>query len=71
MQSGVAEVKKILLPDSWFGFLMTLFLIALVCIVPFVVALWLTLLVAPWWVAVPIALAASLASFLVSVKFKE
>ena len=63
-------MKKILLPDNYFGFLIMLVLIALVDIVPFVLVLWLVLLVAPWWVAVPVALAASLVSLLLLVNFK-
>jgi hypothetical protein len=63
-------MKKILLPSGYFGLLIMLALIALGAIVPFVLALWLVLLVAPWWVAVPIALAVSLVSVLLLVNFK-
>jgi hypothetical protein len=63
-------MKKILLPAGYFGLLIMFALIALGAIVPFVLALWLVLFVAPWWVAVPIALAASLISVLLLVNFK-
>ena len=63
-------MKKILLPAGYLGVLIMLLLIALGAIVPFVVVLWLMLYVAPWWVAVPIALAVSLVSVLLMVNFK-
>ena len=63
-------MKKILLPNNYFGLLIMLVLIALAAIAPFVLVLWLVLLVAPWWVAVPIALAVSLVSVLLLVNFK-
>jgi hypothetical protein len=63
-------MKKILLPANYFGLLIMLLLIALGAIVPFVLVLWLVSLVAPWWVAFPIALAASLVSVLRLVNFK-
>ena len=63
-------MKKILLPNNYFGLLVMLVLIALCAIVPFVLVLWLVLQAAPWWVAVPIALAASLISVLRLVNFK-
>jgi len=63
-------MKKILLPANYFGLLIMLVLIALAFIVPFVLVLWLVSLVAPWWVAVPVALAASLVSMLLRVNFK-
>jgi hypothetical protein len=63
-------MKKILLPNNYFGLLFMLLLIALCAIVPFVVVLWLALQAAPWWVALPIALAASLVSVLRLVNFK-
>jgi len=63
-------MKKILLPNNYFGLLIMLVLIALAFIVPFVLVFWLVLLVAPWWVAVPIALAASMVSVLLLVNFK-
>jgi hypothetical protein len=47
-----------------------LLLIALCAIVPFVLVLWLVLQAAPWWVAVPIALAASMVSVLRLVNFR-
>jgi hypothetical protein len=63
-------MKKILLPANYLGLLIMLVLIALCAIVPFVLVLWLVLLVAPWWVALPIALAASMVSVLRLVNFK-
>jgi hypothetical protein len=63
-------MKKILLPKNPFGLMVMLVLIALGAIVPFVLSLWLVSLVAPWWVAVPVALAASLVSVLLLVNFK-
>ena len=63
-------MKKILLPAGYLGLLIMLLLIALGAIVPFVLVLWLVSLVAPWWVAVPIALAVSLVSVLLLVNFK-
>ena len=63
-------MKKILLPAGYLGLLIMLLLIALGAIVPFVLVLWLVSLVAPWWVAVPIALAVSLVSVLLMVNFK-
>jgi hypothetical protein len=63
-------MKKILLPNNYFGLLIMLVLIALCAIVPFVLILWLVLQAAPWWVAVPIALAASMVSVLRLVNFK-
>ena len=64
-------MKKILLPANYFGFLIMLVLIALGAIVPFVLVLWLVSLVAPWWVAVPIAFAASMVSVLRLVNFRR
>ena len=63
-------MKKILLPANNFGLLIMLLLIALGAIVPFVLAVWLVSLVAPWWVTLPIALAVSLVSVLLLVNFK-
>jgi hypothetical protein len=63
-------MKKILLPNNYLGLLIMLVLIALGAIVPFVVVLWIVLQAAPWWVALPIALAASLVSVLLLVNFK-
>ncbi len=63
-------MKKILLPAGYFGLFIMFVLIALGAIVPFVLVLWLVLQAAPWWVAVPIALAASMVSVLKLVNFK-
>lgn len=59
---------KITLPNNSFGVVVMLTVIALVGIVPFVTVLWLTLKVAPWWVALPVSTAASLATLLLTVK---
>ena len=60
----------IILPNNGFGFAIMLCLMALAAIVPFVVVLWLMLEFAPWWVAVPVAIAAGVVSFLRLVNFK-
>ena len=60
----------IILPNNGFGVAIMLCLMALAAIVPFVVVLWLVLEFAPWWVAVPVAIAAGVVSFLRLVKFK-
>ena len=59
------------LPNNSIGGAIVLCLIALSAIVPFAVVLWVALLVAPWWVALPAAIAASVVSFVALVKFKE
>lgn len=59
------------LPNNSFGVAIMLLLMALSAIVPFVVALWLMLYIAPWWVATPIAIAVGVVSFAKLVKFKE
>jgi hypothetical protein len=64
-------MKKIILPNNNFGLFLMLAILALILIVPFVLTLWVVLLIAPWWVALPVSLAASLFSFLVIVKIKE
>lgn len=52
------------LPPNNLGLLLFLLAVLLTCLIPFVVVLWLFLFFAPWWVAVPVALAASLTSLL-------
>jgi hypothetical protein len=59
----------ITLPSNGFGVVIMLCLMALAAIVPFVVVLWLMLEFAPWWVAIPVAIAASVVSFSKLVKF--
>lgn len=59
----------ITLPPNNFGLALALLAILLICLVPFVVVLWLVLFLAPWWVAVPAALAASLTSLILLVRF--
>jgi hypothetical protein len=48
-----------------------LFLMLLVILVPLSVTGWLVSLIAPWWVAVPCALLASLVTSLVTIKYKK
>ena len=60
----------IILPNNGFGFIVMLCLMALAAIVPFVVVLWLMLEFSPWWVAIPVAIAASMVSFSKLVKFE-
>lgn len=40
-------------------------------VVSFTVPLWLVLMIAPWWVAVPVALLVALIAFITCVKFKN
>lgn len=59
------------LPNNSLGGAIMLCLTALSAIVPFAVVLWVALLVAPWWVALPVAIAAGVVSLVALVKFKE
>jgi hypothetical protein len=59
---------KIKLPNNGFGVAIMLTAIALLGTVPFVLTLWLTLKVAPWWVATPVAITSSLVTLLLTVK---
>ena len=59
---------KIELPNNGYGIAIMLTVMALIAIVPFVIALWLTLKIAPWWVAVPVAAVASVTAFIITVK---
>jgi hypothetical protein len=61
--------KKIELPNNNFGALLILAFAVLAFLVPFVIALWLIALIAPWWVSVPVALLVGLLIFAVIVKF--
>lgn len=63
-------MKQITLPNNWIGISIMLLLAALLLVVPAAVTLWLVSLVAPWWVAVPCAVAAGLVVMLLTVKFK-
>ena len=63
--------KQIILPNNWIGISIMLLAVALLQIVPAAVTLWLVSLVAPWWVAVPCAVAAGLVVMLLTVKFKK
>lgn len=62
---------KITLPNNTFGALIMIAAILLWIIVSFTVPLWLTLMIAPWWVAVPVALLVALIAFITCVKFKD
>ncbi len=62
--------KKILLPNNNFGACLMLLAVILVATVPLLVVIWLTLLIAPWWVAWPLALLVEMIVFLKVVKFK-
>ena len=59
------------LPNNSLGGAIMLCLTALSAIAPFAVVLWVASLVAPWWVALPVAIAAGVVSFVKLVKFKE
>lgn len=59
-----------MLPNNGFGTAIMLMAITLVGTVPFILTLWLALKVAPWWVAVPIAISVSLMALLLTVKFR-
>jgi hypothetical protein len=59
---------KITVPNNGFGLAIMLTAIALLGVVPFVLALWLTLKFAPWWVAGPVAIIASFMTLLLTVK---
>jgi len=59
------------LPNNSLGFAIMLCLITLSAMVPFAVVFWVASLVAPWWVALPAAIAAGVVSLVKLVKFKE
>jgi hypothetical protein len=59
------------LPNNHLGGAIVLCLITLSAMVPFAVVLWVASLVAPWWVALPVAIAAGVVLFVKLVKFKE
>lgn len=61
---------KITLPNNGLGVLLMLALVLLIIVVPFTLVLWLVSLIAPWWVALPLGLAASLLAFLTGVRFR-
>lgn len=63
--------NPILHPNNNFGCAIMFSAVVLVAVVPFVVIFWLASLVAPWWVAVPVALLVSAATFVKLVKFKK
>ena len=62
---------KIMLPNNNFGLLIMLVLIVMAAVVPFVVALWLSMKVAPLWVALPVAVSASIVSLLLVVRRRD
>ena len=63
-------MKKVILPNNGWGVAIMLAALSLLAIIPFVLTLWLSLKVAPWWVATPLAGAASLITLLTTVRHK-
>lgn len=61
-------VKKIILPNNNFGTMLMLAAILLIIVSTLTVSFWLVSLLAPWWVALPCSLLASLLTFLFTVK---
>ncbi len=61
----------ITLPPNNFGLILFLISLILLAIVPFVLVIWLALFLAPWWVALPLALSASVLSLIFGVKWKN
>lgn len=55
------EPREITLPFNALGITLFLTVLSLAAIIPFVVVLWLVMLVAPWWAAIPIAMLSSAA----------
>lgn len=64
-------MKRVTLPNNWIGISIMLLAIFLLLAVPAAVTLWLISLVAPWWVAVPCAVAAGLLAVLRFVHFEK
>lgn len=64
-------MKNITLPSNGLGVMIMLLLLALIVVVPFSVTFWAVGLMAPWWVALPLAWLASITTFLLLVKFKS
>lgn len=64
-------MKRVILPNNWIGISIMLLAIFLLLAVPAAATLWLASLVAPWWVAVPCAVAAGLLSVLRFVHFEK
>lgn len=62
---------KIILPNNGFGAAIMVTAVTLVVTIPFVLTLWLSLKVAPLWVAAPVATAASFVMVLLTVKFRK
>lgn len=62
---------NIKLPNNGFGTTLMLLAILLVITIPFVITLWLVGLVAPLWVSIPVAFAASFIAFITTVKFNK
>jgi len=58
---------KITLPNNGIGIAIMLMVLVLAWTIPFVITLWLSLMIAPWWVATPVALAAALLALLLTV----
>ena len=64
-------MKPIILPNNNFGCAIMTILLALLFIVPFTLTAWLVLLIAPWWVAGPLALLVAVVTFVKLTKFKD
>lgn len=64
-------MKKIILPNNTFGALVMLTLLVLLFFVPFTITLWLVGLIAPLWVAGPLAFAVAVIIFFRAAKFKS
>ena len=58
------------LPNNLFGLCVMLLVLCLIAVVPFVLVLWIVGLIAPWWVATPCAIAASVIVFCKTVTWK-
>ena len=63
-------MMKIELQRDWFGYTVVMIGIALLGIVPFVVVLWAMSHVAPWWVSIPVSVAASFITLIRTVKLR-
>jgi hypothetical protein len=61
---------KIELQRDWFGYLVVLINVALLGIVPFVVVFWAISYIAPWWVSIPLSVAASFVTLIRTVKLR-
>lgn len=65
---GNAMIVK--LPRNGFGVTIMLIALLLVATVPFTIVFWLMLKIAPWWVATPLAISASVVTLFLTVSRK-